>query len=417
MLGFWLILGGIVGCNVGWWLWADRRLRTLPASVLWRTALAVFVGAQLAYLAAFLLTPDWARQSHRDVPSGVLGVAYLWSLVVLPITVVATLVLTGGGALVRRLRGRSPATTPLSSAEAEAVAAGEGKASSAPLLSRRQLLATAAAVVVPPLVTGLGVAYGRRSLYDLHVNRLELAIPNLPDDLVGVTIAHISDTHVGKFVREPYLRQAAETANALRADLHLLTGDLIDLSITDLPMALDFVRRLQPVHALAMCEGNHDLIDDPRRFYADVRSAGVPLLVNEAESVRLPNRPTPIQLLGMQWGSPGTRSPGEDQYQASVAVAAAQRRGGEWPILLAHHPHAFDAAADAGLPLTLAGHTHGGLLMLSETVGPGPLLYRYWRGLYQKSRSAMYVTTGVGSWFPLRTHARPEIAHLTLRRA
>jgi predicted MPP superfamily phosphohydrolase len=429
MIGFWLILGGIVACNLGWWAWADRRLRPLPAAAVWRSALAVFIAAQLAYLAAFFLAPVWARQSHRDVPAAVLGVIYLWSLVVLPAAVVVTLLLGGGVSLVDRLSRRSRARERSEDQEHDARPADDRTDASAgppapfadspaaASLSRRQLLA-AAAVAVPPLVAAGGVAYGRRrSLYDLHVNRVDVPVPGLPDDLVGLTIAHVSDVHVGKFVREDYLRRAAEMANALRADLHLLTGDLIDLSIADLPMALDFVRRLQPEHALVTCEGNHDLIDDPRQFRTDVRAARIPLLVNEAVSVRVPGRPTPVRLLGLPWGPPGTRTPGEDQYQTTVAAVAAQRRDGEFPILLAHHPHAFDAAADADIPLTLAGHTHGGLLMLSETVGPGPLLYRYWRGLYQRRESALYVTTGVGSWFPLRTHARPEIAHLTLRRA
>ena len=38
---------------------------------------------------------------------------------------------------------------------------------------------------------------------------------------------------------------------------------------------------------------------------------------------------------------------------------AALRKPDAFPILLAHHPHAFDPAAEAGLPLTLAGHSHG----------------------------------------------------------
>ncbi|HTV41121.1 MAG TPA: hypothetical protein VMF08_11135, partial [Candidatus Sulfotelmatobacter sp.] len=48
---------------------------------------------------------------------------------------------------------------------------------------------------------------------------------------------------------------------------------------------------------------------------------------------------------------------------------------------LAHHPDAFDAAIENGLPLTLSGHTHGGEIMLDRNVGVGPALFRYWSGL------------------------------------
>jgi predicted MPP superfamily phosphohydrolase len=43
-----------------------------------------------------------------------------------------------------------------------------------------------------------------------------------------------------------------------------------------------------------------------------------------------------------------------------VRRRARQVVPGALPILLAHHPHAFDVAATAGIPLTVSGHTHGG---------------------------------------------------------
>ena len=55
--------------------------------------------------------------------------------------------------------------------------------------------------------------------------------------------------------------------------------------------------------------------------------------------------------------------------------------------------------------------------MLSDSVGFGPLMYRYWSGLYRKAEhdAALVVSNGVGNWFPLRTWAPAEIIHLTLR--
>jgi hypothetical protein len=92
-----------------------------------------------------------------------------------------------------------------------------------------------------------------------------------------------------------------------------------------------------------------------------------------------------------------------------------QRQPDAFPILLAHHPHAFDAAVEADLPLTLSGHTHGGQLMLDSKHGFGPAMFRYWSGLYARERSQMIVSNGVGNWFPIRINAPAEIVHLTLR--
>jgi len=94
----------------------------------------------------------------------------------------------------------------------------------------------------------------------------------------------------------------------------------------------------------------------------------------------------------------------------------SQREPETFPILLAHHPHAFDAAAEASLPVTLSGHTHGGQLMLNEQRGFGPALFRYWSGLYSKGASKLIVSNGVGNWFPLRVRAPAELVHLTLVR-
>ena len=81
------------------------------------------------------------------------------------------------------------------------------------------------------------------------------------------------------------------------------------------------------------------------------------------------------------------------------------RRPDAFPILLAHHPHTLDPAAEAGLPLVLSGHTHGGQLMLTKNVGFGPMMFRYWSGEYTKGPSKLVVSNGVGNWFPVRANA------------
>jgi predicted MPP superfamily phosphohydrolase len=220
-------------------------------------------------------------------------------------------------------------------------------------------------------------------------------------------IAHVTDTHVGKFTRGRVLDEIAEATNRLQADLVLLTGDLIDNSIKDLPAALAMVQSMDPRSGLFMIEGNHDLIDDPAEFIRGVRASGVNFLRNESAIAQV--RGQNVQLLGIAWDRD------EALMTDAVATVASLRRPGAFPILLAHHPHAFDAATRHGIPLTLAGHTHGGQLMLTPTLGAGPAMFKYWSGLYQNAGSALVVSNGAGNWFPLRTAAPAEIVHITLR--
>jgi hypothetical protein len=239
------------------------------------------------------------------------------------------------------------------------------------------------------------------------VREISISLKDLPESLDGMRIAHVTDTHVGKFTRGRILDEIADATNRLQADLILLTGDLIDNSIKDLPAALAMIQRMDPRSGLFMVEGNHDLFDDPAEFVRSVRASGVNFLKNQSAIAQV--RGQAVQILGIAWDRD------ESQMIEDVAAVAKLRQPDAFPILLAHHPHAFDAAFRHGIPLTLAGHTHGGQLMVTPTLGAGPAMFKYWSGLYQNEGRSLVVSNGTGNWFPLRTAAPAEIVHITLR--
>jgi predicted MPP superfamily phosphohydrolase len=371
-----------------WWMWADRQLRRGRKPWPWRVLLGLFTAVMFGYVAFFILFPTQGRRAHLWMPAWPLAAVYLWHLLILPIT----LLLIGLASVPRVITAawRKPAAPPQ-----------EGP-------TRRQIL-TAAAIAIPPLVTAGAVTRGLSQIHNFRIRRLEIPLAQLPKQLDGLTIAQVSDVHVGRFTRPHMLPRIADATNQLKADLVLLTGDLIDLSLADLPAGLDFVRKLDPRSGLFMCEGNHDLIDDPFAFESRVKASGVPLLLDDNATLTV--RGVPVQLLGMTW------SRGNAGIIGAMNRLLPQRHEECFQILLAHHPHAFDPAAAIGIPLTLAGHTHGGQLMLNERLGAGPVMFKYWSGLYRQNDSAMVVSNGVGNWFPLRLDAPAEIVHITLRRA
>ena len=273
-------------------------------------------------------------------------------------------------------------------------------------VTRREFLGAAAALT-PPILTLGAAGVGETQLDGFRIRRLEVPVPELPPALEGMSIAHVSDFHVGRFTRGRVLERIVEETNRLDADVVALTGDFINHSLRDLPVALDIVRSLRARHVVAACEGNHDLIEDARIFHREAERGGMPLLRGESATAEI--RGQRVQFLGLPWNHSvaGMRD--------STAALLARRDPAAWPMLLAHHPHAWDFAE--GIPLTLAGHTHGGQLMLTGRLGPGPLLYRYWSGLYARRTGALVVSNGVGNWFPVRIQAPAEILHLTLRRA
>lgn len=89
-------------------------------------------------------------------------------------------------------------------------------------------------------------------------------------------------------------------------------------------------------------------------------------------------------------------------------------------ILLSHNPDTFDRAAELGIELSLAGHTHGGqaaLEFISPELAPSRLVTPYVAGLFQKPGGQLYVNRGIGTiGIPIRIGAPPEITVYKLTR-
>jgi len=390
------LIGTMFALDIFWWAISARIAKATFA----RIGVTIFALAQLAGL-IWLLTQRFAHAESMALFSKfAMATVFIWHMIFLPLLLLLAIALSpilAMAALIRtarRLRNSNPASVDANVA-----------------LSRRQFLGVALAAA-PPLFNLSFATIAMRQLDQFRVRRFVLPIVGLPSDLHGLTITQISDMHVGRFTSGRVLREVVRIVNELRTDLVLLTGDLINDAIADLDHGLDLVRSMQASHGVYLIEGNHDLIENGPEFERRMKDSGIPFLLDE--SVVITVRGTALQLLGLSW----TRA----RENRDVAIAAAvrqllnQRQPESFPILLAHHPHAFDAAAAASVPLTLAGHTHGGQLMLNEQYGFGPALFRYWSGLYTKGASKLIVSNGVGNWFPLRLRAPAELLHLTLRR-
>lgn len=398
------IIPALLLLDLLWWFSADRLLRKAGFTGRARILHSLFFGFQLASLLAVIAS---RRSELWDfLPNFVTTSVYLWHLLILPLLVpllAIGVVVASVFWVIRKIRTRGAHET------ATAQSAGAG-------MSRRAFLAATAAFTPQLFTVGL-TAIALRQLEQFRVRRMTIAIRGLPAVLDGLTIAHVSDMHAGRFTRSAILREMTAAVNDLRSELVLVTGDLINGALHEIPEGVEAVRRFDARSGVYMIEGNHDLFQGREAFEAKVKASGIPLLVNETEQLTV--RGHPVQLLGLRWGGPiFRRRQGYDDatIAASFQELLALRDPEAFPILLAHHPHAFDPAAAAQLPLTLSGHTHGGQLMLNAETGFGPLMFRYWSGHYTRGNSHLIVSNGVGNWFPLRTRAPAEIIHLTLQR-
>ncbi|BAM04343.1 metallophosphoesterase [Phycisphaera mikurensis] len=370
------ILSAVLGCSALWWLLADRLVAGRRA----RLAVAAYGMFQLVLVFGVLA----ARAAGFTLPAWAHGFALAWTLILLAPAVFLLAVALA----LRGLRGRGETPEP----------------------GRRALLG--AVVAGPPVLAAVGTAVGLVQSRGFVARERELAVPGLPPALEGLRVVHVSDTHVGAFTRGPVLDRIAAAVNGFGADLVCFTGDLVNAEHEDIAAGCKLLSACRSRHGVFAVEGNHDLFEGAYAFRREVRGRGVDLLVDEGRALTI--RGVPVDLLGLRWAADREL---DDAFEATVRGFA--RRPGAFCICLAHHPHAFDTAAAAGVPLTLTGHTHGGQLMLPGGVGPGPLMYRYWSGVYEKTEPApgalAVVSNGSGNWFPLRTFAPAEVVCLVLR--
>jgi predicted MPP superfamily phosphohydrolase len=388
-----------------WWFSTDRLLRKAGWKGRIRVLHSLFCGFQLAGLLFVFFFRQSARWDH--LPTSLMTAIYLWHLLIMPL-LLPLFVIGAIVALVCWVIGkiRKRAAREITDAPVDNTG-----------ITRRAFLAATAAFTPQLFTVGL-TAIALRQLQQFRVRRMSISIRGLPETLGGLTIAHVSDMHAGRFTRSAVLREMTAAVNDLRSELVLVTGDLINGALHEIPEGIEAVQHLDARSGVYMIEGNHDLFQGREAFESKVKASGIPLLVNE--TAQLTVRGHPLQLLGLRWGAPLFRrrqSSDDASIAASFTELMALRDPESFPILLAHHPHAFDPAAAAQLPLTLSGHTHGGQLMLNAEMGFGPMMFRYWSGHYTRGDSHLIVSNGVGNWFPLRTRAPAEIIHLTLRRA
>jgi len=411
-----------------WFLRAWSWIGAL-SSPLWRNGLQVaLIAAAIALLAA-MLNPLLGRAiSQMPLGRQLITVSSIW-------------LMTSFFALiaVKAVGGIEWATDAVSHLRS-------GAASAQVDSSRRTFFQYAALVAggAPFLAATYGYAAGRLRY---TIERVDMAVANLPHELDGLRIAQLSDIHIGSYMPPDEIARAVAMANDLRPDLAVVTGDFVSSVGDPLETCIDELSRLEAPLGVWGCNGNHEI-------YAGVE-AEAERLFREKDMTLLRARSAVIAHNGARFNLIGV------DYQRDHMVSG--ERGGpmlqeieplvrrDMPnILLSHNPNSFHRAAELGIELSLAGHTHGGQVkfeIVDHGVNPARLITPFVAGRYRlpmqqqasgvrsqmsgqahsaessaiadgSSKAALYVNRGLGTvGFPVRLGVPPEITLLTLRRA
>jgi len=301
---------------------------------------------------------------------------------------------------------------------------------------RRGFLQTATVVAgaLPFVCGGYGFVIGRRQY---QVSEVTLPVRGLPPGFDGLRIVQLSDIHIGSYMSASEVRRIVGMANELGADLAVVTGDFITGAGDPLRDCIAEISLLRVPLGVWGCNGNHEIYAGAEGIAANLFARhGMHLL--RQENVELVRHGQSLNLIGVDYQRPRDA---QDRPLAMLDGLEPLLRRDMPNILLSHNPNAFPRAAELGVELTLAGHTHGGQVkveILEDWVSPARFLTRYIAGLFQRPLGAsaalqdeqawaaaparpaslLYVNRGLGTIFaPLRLGVPPEISLFTLRRA
>lgn len=270
---------------------------------------------------------------------------------------------------------------------------------------RRVMSALAGTAILGPS----GEAEARRLNPQEHfeVTRTELSVPGLDPAHDGLTIAQLSDLHVGRHTPDGRVIAAVRALNEAKPDLVVLTGDYVTTSrdpVERVPQLLSEIT--SPAFATL---GNHDHWAGAAQLRKGLERAGITVLQNEHTVTRV--RGAALAVLGVDDGQTGN-----DDVERTFQGAPSHGTR----LVLAHAPPTADKLPAWADLVCLAGHTHGGQIVVPRLT---PGLFRrvgqpYLRGVYRVRGNQLYVNRGLGfgRGSPLlRVGSDPELALITLR--
>lgn len=267
----------------------------------------------------------------------------------------------------------------------------------------------------------------------LSVEKLTVAIANLPPSLQGTKLVQLSDLHYdGLRLSEKMLEQAISLTNEAEPDLIVLTGDYVTDDPAPIHQLVLRLKHLQSRSGVYAVLGNHDIYFSKSKaeITKALTSVGIHVLWNQ---IAYPlGQPLPIVGLADYWSR-----------EFNIKQVLSRLDPNTPRIVLSHNPDTAQLLKEWRVDLQLSGHTHGGQIMIPGIRRPAVTLYkslrrnlsksarrrmpfmqkdcakvvRHWewaQGFHQVGSNQLYVNRGLGTYLPGRLFCPPEVTVITL---
>ena len=241
--------------------------------------------------------------------------------------------------------------------------------------------------------------YGYFEARDIRLERVRIETTKLPPGIDRLTIAQITDVHLGLVIRCERLGKMLDVVKSAKPDILISTGDLVDAQINHLAGLGELLRGIKTKYGNYAITGNHEYFAGVEKALAFTRESGFTVLQNEAMNVG------PITLVGVD---DRTAVQMKIEKPISERELLAKQNHNRFILFLKHQPR-IDKSTIGLFDLQISGHTHRGQIF------PFTLLVRLTfpmiAGNYDLGQgSLLHVSRGTGTWGPpIRFLAPPEV--------
>jgi len=250
----------------------------------------------------------------------------------------------------------------------------------------------ASAVIAVILTTGYyKFNHPSINIYNININKKAGEKKELR--MVG-----LSDIHLGLLIDKERFSKYVDKINALKPDIILIAGDVVDNSIRPLNewKMEEEINRLEAPLGIYMCLGNHEYISGIKDCLDFFDKTKINLLIDSVVQVD-----DSFYLIG--------RNDKRIKTRQSLENLVAETDQSKPIFLLDHQPFHLEDAEQAGVDFQFSGHTHNGQFWPVNYLVKK--IYEVGHGYKQKGQLHVYVSSGLALWGPLlRVGTESEIA-------
>lgn len=246
------------------------------------------------------------------------------------------------------------------------------------------------------------------SLSMIRIKKERVSLARLPKVFSGFRVVQLSDMHIGPTLDKIWCEGIVARVNALKPDIVVITGDLVDGRVSDLQDDVAPLKKIKAPKGIYFCTGNHEYYSGAVEWCDELTRMGIKVLRNERVSITKDG--ISFDLAGVDDFSAEGHAPG---HKADLKKALKGRDPSRECILIAHQPRQIEEASDHQVGLQLSGHTHGG------QIWPWNYLVKiqqpYVKGLVNHKGTWLYINQGTGFWGPpMRLGTYAEISLIEL---